>query len=222
NAISFSPEGGTVVVSVAREAGHLEFGVQDEGPGVSFERQATLFSSPHSTRSGGVGIGLPHSRHLAREVGGELRLAPCARGARFELLWPAATAPGPSNMPVQVSATLGGARVLVVEDDPAISALVELSFSARGAEVIVVKDAGEFASVLNGRPVLDLVLLDLSPVDGALSDALDSLEFAAPDAPVVLMSGQPTGVPAEAEGRFAGWVRKPFDMEELVTIVAGL
>jgi CheY-like chemotaxis protein len=223
NGLSFSPSGGKLVASVQLDGDALKFEVSDEGPGVEAERRPSLFSAPTSTRPGGLGIGLPHSRNLARDAGGDLRLLSSDSGARFQLIWPLATKTRiRSSVPSGSAKTLSGARVLVVEDDLAIAALVELSFSARGAEVIVVSDAEEFVNVLLARPVLDLVLLDLSPVDDSLSDALDSLDQAAPGAPIILMSGQPAGIPAEAEGRFASWVRKPFDMEELLETAVGL
>jgi len=223
NGLSFSPRGGHLVVSLDRKGEALSFQVQDEGPGVERERRPSLFAAPNSTRPGGAGIGLPHSRHLAREAGGDLRLGDCDSGARFELIWPMTSlVPSLPSAPLTGTRSLSGARVLVVEDDLAISALIDLSFSARGAEVIVVKDADEFVSVLRARPVLDLVLLDLSPIDDALSDALDSLDQVAPDAPIIIMSGQPGGIPPEAEDRVASWVRKPFDMEELLDSAASL
>ena len=218
NGIAFSCAGSSVLVEVERRGQSYVFTVSDEGPGIPAPRRAALFQAPKSTRSGGVGIGLPHSRHLAREAGGDLALVPSAKGARFELVWPlAATGSSLRASLAPESAThLADARVLVIEDDSALSTLVELSFGARGAEVIVAPDLVALDAIVSGRPVLDLVLLDLSPVGGELETTLNSLARIAPHAPIVLMSGQPTGVPAEAEGRVECWVRKPFDMEELI------
>lgn len=223
NGIAFSPDSGTVTLGVERRGGMLAFSVADEGPGIPAARRSRLFSSRASTRSGGAGIGLPHSRRLAREGGGDLHLVPTPRGALFELVWPvAATSSVRPTLGAESRRDLAGARILAVEDDSALSALIELSFGARGAEVIVVSDAAALDAVLAGRPMLDLVLLDLSPIETRLASALAEIARVAPQAPVVLMSGQPTGVPAEAEGRVARWVRKPFDLDELIGTVRDL
>lgn len=217
NGIAFSPAGGTVLLEVERRGHVLVFTVSDEGPGIPAARRAELFHAPQSTRSGGAGIGLPHSRHLARQAGGDLSLVPSTRGARFELVWPLPqTGTVRPSLAPESGTQLADARVLVIEDDLALSTLVELSFGARGAEVIVAPDRATLDAILAGRPLLDLILLDLSPVEADLDATLAALTRAAPQAPIVLMSGQPTGVPPEAEGRVECWVRKPFDMEELI------
>lgn len=221
NALSFSPEDGRIDLSVNRRGDSIVFVVQDDGPGIPDERLANLFSAPMSTRQGGVGIGLPHSKQLARNAGGDLIVVPAERGARFELTWPVVGSTGVRpSIPVEEAKALDGARVLVLEDDTAISALVELSFEARGAQVVTVEGPEQLRQVLDARPLLDVVLLDLSPVEAELPEVFARLASVAPDAPVILMSGQPTGVPEEMQGRFASWVRKPFDMEQLIATVA--
>lgn len=221
NALSFAPEGGRIDLSVYRQGDAVVFGVQDDGPGIPEDRLGTLFTAPMSTRKGGAGIGLPHSRQIARDAGGDLIVVPADKGARFELTWPVAGSTGVRpSVPAEEAKALEGARVLVLEDDTAISALVELSFEARGAEVITVEDPAQLHRVLDGRPVLDIVLLDLSPVEDDLPHVFDRMRSVAPSAPVILMSGQPTGVPDNAQGQFASWVRKPFDMEQLIATVA--
>src|SRR5690606_27918669 len=139
-------------------------------------RRAELFHAPQSTRSGGAGIGLPHSRHLARQAGGDLSLVPSARGARFELVWPLPqTGTVRPSLAPESGTQLADARVLVIEDDLALSTLVELSFGARGAEVIVAPDRATLDAILAGRPLLDLILLDLSPVEADLDATLAAL-----------------------------------------------
>lgn len=225
NAIDFTPSGGCVDVRVRTEANAVVFVVTDDGPGVPEERRATLFADPVSTRRGGAGIGLTYSRRLACERGGDLRLLASQRGACFEVVWPRASATGlrPSASPEMASLkSLLGARILVVEDDAAIASLLELSLEAKGAEVLVASGAESLAQVLGGRPVFDAALLDLSPVKDGLGQWLDELRRHAPGAPLLLVSGHPNGVPEEAEGRFSAWVRKPFEMGELLQTLAGL
>lgn len=225
NAIDFSPLRARVTLTVERANARLLFRVQDEGPGVDVETAEELFTTLKSTRPGGAGIGLPLSRSLALENGGELRLAhpPVAkeRGACFELQWPAAPSaavpPGKNQ-----SAVLSGARLLVIEDDVSIASLIELSFEAQGAHVLSITEPDQLDEVLMKDPVFDVVLLDLSPVKGRLEEIFARLRALSPHAPVILMSGEPTGVPQVEGANFAAWVRKPFDMGQLLDTVAGL
>ncbi len=221
NALDFSPPGRTVRVAVERQAAVVSITVQDEGPGIPEPRRATLFAEPRSTRPGGAGIGLAHSQRLARESGGDLRLVHSEKGACFELLWPLALATA-FSAESDASSALASARVLVVEDDAAIASLLELSLEARGAQVIVATDRQSLSHVLAGRPVLDAALVDLSPLGEEVAESLDAITRESPNAVVLLVSGQPTGIPPEAEGRFAAWVRKPFEMGELIETLSAL
>lgn len=227
NAIDFAPAGSAIRVSVKWAEQRLVYRVLDEGAGVPAAALPDLFTAPTSMREGGVGIGLPYSRKLAREHDGEVRYVLPAesgtKGACFELSWPpahsSAVAPGPSQA---VRDALHGSRILIIEDDLSISSLIELTFEAHGAQVLSLSTAAQVEEAFRGRPLFDVALLDLSPVRETLNATLTRMSELAPDAPIVLMSGEPSGVPPEAEGRFASWIRKPFDMEQLLSTVGKL
>jgi CheY-like chemotaxis protein len=222
NALDFSPPGRVVRVSLRVEPSTVAIVVQDEGPGIPVERHATLFTEALSTRRGGAGIGLAHSRRLARESGGDLSLLHAERGASFELTWPVLASASAVKNGESSSSILVGARILVVEDDAAIASLLELSLEARGAEVVVASDGQSLERILSGRPLFDAALLDLSPLGERLVESIDAIVRESPRASILLVSGQPTGIPPEAEGRFAAWVRKPFEMSELVETLTSL
>jgi CheY-like chemotaxis protein len=223
NAIAFSPAGGKIQVRLERVSDTIRFSVQDAGPGVPADRARKLFSARTSGRAGGAGIGLSHSRALARQNGGDLELIPSVSGACFELTWPLGAASAPrSAFPPALRAALEGARILLIEDDAAVTTLVEMTLEARGAEIIAVSELSQLRAVLARKPVVDVVLMDLSPVEGELNATLAELAATCPHAALVLMSGQPGGVPSEVERCFQAWVRKPFDMGQLVQTVAEL
>lgn len=223
NAVAFSPPNHLVTLSVSRDDGGVRFCVRDRGPGMSLEMASRVFVTRNSTRPGGAGIGLPLSRRMARENGGELSLLDVDCGTCFQLTWPAApSAAVPSAPPEHYHGVLDGKRVLVIEDDVSICTLVELSLEVHGGQVLAITDSKQLDEVLANRPVFDAVLLDLSPVKGRLLEILARLRHLAPDAPVILMSGEPTGVPEDAQGRFASWVRKPFDMGQLLSTLGRL
>jgi len=219
NAIDFSPEGGEVIVSVSDVGSSVVFAVADEGPGIDPERVATLLSAPQSTRRGGAGVGLRHSAALARKHGGELRVARANPGAAFELRWPIAEARSSVRPALQTKSLVRGARVLLVEDDAAVCSLVELALGARGAEVVIAGSLAAFRAALKDSAPFDAALVDLSPLAGEVCGAFDSLQEVCPDIPVILISGVASGVPEEVIDRATAWVRKPFEMGEVIEVL---
>lgn len=222
NALAFSPAGSTVRLSVQAGPDDLvSLFVDDEGPGIAPELRARLFEGGVTSRRGGAGIGLRHSAALAGRAGGELRLGHAARGTRFELLWPTAWAadgtvrssgvPESAERP-STRASIDGARILIVEDDDAVIELLELALEARGASVVSVKARADLPRVLStGR--FDAALLDMSPLLGDVDGAVEELRRANPHARLVVMSGS---VPQANVGGAAMWVRKPFEVREIV------
>lgn len=221
NAISFSPAGSTVHVSVSAAAGgRATIFVDDAGPGIAPEIRERLFEGGVTSRRGGAGIGLRHSAALAARAGGALRLGHVERGTRFEVVWPlldeaSSCASGAVESAADVSEARGsidGSRILVVEDDEAVTELLELALEARGAQVVSVKErAGLGVALATGR--FDAALLDLSPLLGDLEGAVGDLLRASPRARVVVMSGS---VPDGNVGGAVMWVRKPFEVHEII------
>lgn len=87
----------SIEVSLSRAGGRVHLAVRDHGPGVGADAARTLFApfrrghSAAGEAASGVGLGLALCRSLARDMGGDLRLAPlpaAARGACFILELP--------------------------------------------------------------------------------------------------------------------------------------
>lgn len=111
-------------------------------------------------------------------------------------------------------------RVLLVEDDAAISAAIQTLLRAEDLEVIAV-DRAELALSRIGQEEFDLVLTDLRlPGLGGL-ELLDQLRQRRPRLPVVLMTAHgSTEVAIEATKRGAyDYVVKPFEPDELIDLV---
>jgi signal transduction histidine kinase len=82
NALRFSPAGGEVMLSAqaGREAGQVEFAVEDEGEGIAADKIGRIFErffrvDPARTREkgGGTGLGLSIVKHLVQLHGGGVR-----------------------------------------------------------------------------------------------------------------------------------------------------
>ena len=100
NAIEFSPEGGTIALSLTEQAGRLTLAVRDQGSGAPDYALGQLFDRFYSlprpaTGKKSTGLGLPLVREVARLHGGEARFANHPEGgAEVSLELPAASVRG--------------------------------------------------------------------------------------------------------------------------------
>jgi len=89
------PGSGTVTLRMKSSAGgEMEFGVEDNGPGLPAEVKARPFEPRQSSKPGGAGIGLAICRQLAAHMDGKLLLtATGPAGTSFSLLLPKQNSP---------------------------------------------------------------------------------------------------------------------------------
>jgi DNA-binding NtrC family response regulator len=134
-------------------------------------------------------------------------------GATFRIRWVRAKPPA-APLSAPRAAVLAGTRVLVLEDDVAVATLLESALGARGAQVVVARNVAELAERAGDDH--DAALIDLSPIADDVRGALATLHRGSPDAVLVLISGSATGVPEGLDMEHIRWVRKPFEIAEIV------
>ena len=61
--------------------------IEDRGPGLPENVRDGLFRPFFTTKQTGTGLGLVSCRRVARDLGGDLRLYPRARGGARAVLW---------------------------------------------------------------------------------------------------------------------------------------
>lgn len=92
NAIRFSPEGGTLTISLENKNGQLEFAIADQGPGVTEDKLEEIFApfaqADHSRdhAAGGYGIGLAMVKSILDMHHGEVK-AKNIEGAGLSVEW---------------------------------------------------------------------------------------------------------------------------------------
>jgi signal transduction histidine kinase len=91
--------GGHVWVSVDNRSTDAQAGVElivaDDGPGISVENQAKIFTDFYTTKAEGIGLGLSIVRRLVGDFGGTIHVeSEPDRGTRFVVWFPAAGDPG--------------------------------------------------------------------------------------------------------------------------------
>lgn len=230
NALAFAPAGSTIRVRIGADAQRVRIRVEDEGPGVDPHIVGSLFEG-RTSRPGGAGIGLRHAREMVRRLGGDLVHVHEGLGATFEVVLPRhrptsphGDAPRSSASSQSIRSIVNGARVLVVEDDRAVCALLDAGLGARGVEVVALHDGHDLSRRLSALGAFDAVLLDLSPIAADVAGSISAVRSALPDAGIVFISGSAVALESEldqAQPR-TRWVRKPFEVSEITQAIAEL
>ncbi|MCL2724581.1 MAG: hybrid sensor histidine kinase/response regulator [Polyangiaceae bacterium] len=217
NAIAHAPRDTVIEIKTALEDERCAIVVSDEGQGVSPERRHSIFLGD-SSRPGGAGIGLRHSRALARSYRGDVDLVVedgARKGAAFRVFWPRADVVPESIASAPRGRDLDGLRVLLLEDDVAVTRLLDAALEARGASVAIASTAEELSASL-ANAVYDAVLVDLSPIAENPDRALANVRARLPHAKILLITGNADAVPSAFADHDVELVRKPFEVGEVI------
>jgi CheY-like chemotaxis protein len=110
--------------------------------------------------------------------------------------------------------------VLIVDDDSGTRAALEALLADEGYLVLTAATGSEALALLRGM-IPSLVLLDLRLPDLEGAQVLDRLAEMGQRIPVMTMSASPQPAGLSARYPVAGHLVKPFDIEELLQLVAG-
>jgi signal transduction histidine kinase len=91
NACRYSPDGGSVEVSVVSGEGRVRLAIDDSGPGIPLGERAHIFDRFHraNAKPGGAGLGLAIGNAIVTATGGRWEVAESpAGGARMAVHWP--------------------------------------------------------------------------------------------------------------------------------------
>jgi signal transduction histidine kinase/ActR/RegA family two-component response regulator len=171
NAVRFTPSGGKVTVSITRD-GFDVLRVRDTGAGIDPQFVPHVFepfrqADGASTRThGGLGIGLTIVRRLTEMHGGTVEVSSdgLGLGATFTVTLPIrATRPATDALPDTTRvASLSGANVLVVDDDPDTLELLESTLKMAGARPLPATSVAEALLTVADGPVVDAIVSDIA------------------------------------------------------------
>ncbi|MDP3505635.1 MAG: PAS domain S-box protein [Myxococcales bacterium] len=219
NAAKFSPTDGVVELSVEHVGAVLRVNVRDHGPGIPEEFRGRIFqrfaqADASSTRQkGGTGLGLSISKAIVEKMHGRVGFESAPGGGTiffFELPW---------LPPVGDAGNAGAARVLVCEDDPDVSRVLDKLLSNAGFTVHVAPTL-ERARRLLAMNTYDVITLDMVLADG--DGAVLIGEVRATEAtrltPIIVVSGS-AGELGRAAMMVSDVIIKPFDEGRLLAAV---
>ena len=232
NAIKFTPQGGSVTVTLSRQGGVAQLSVADTGIGIASEYLEQVFDmfaqgGVPLSRHGGLGIGLALVRELSAAQGGEVTVASpgFGQGSTFTVTLPLAGGHDGAVEPMSVAQAMQGLRVLLVDDMEDALMLFAVVLGNEGAQVDTAT-SGAVALELLALNTYDLLISDIGMpgMDGyALLAAVRQLP-----GQEHLRSIAVTGYGRKAEAvrvlgeGFDAHITKPVDFDLLRKTVAGL
>ena len=230
NAVKFTPAG-YVHVGVRYADGWLRFFVRDTGTGISEDRQENLFKAferlDTDNPQPGFGLGLSITARLVGLLGGTISVeSRSGHGSTFEVCLPMQEAGGPETAGVQrvEYARLSGLKAVLIDDDRIQADMARRMLARSGVACDCCHDIKELTELLRGRRY-DLLLTDMQmpEADGHTVLALlrNSNLGQSRDIPVLAVTARTDGETEQMKrDGFAGFLHKPFSMDELLAAVA--
>ncbi len=244
NAIKFTPNGGQVQVLLQRVNSHVELSVTDSGIGIPpsfmpqvFDRFSQRDSS--STRAhGGLGLGLAICKQLVELHGGSIRASSPGEGHGSTFFvdlpvslmqaddtreHPSVEAEAADSMAIP---RLDGVHAFAIDDEPDAREVLTRMLEGQGAVVTAFSSAPDaLAALQSTRPSVIVSDVGMPGMDGyQMIRALRASEARGSRIPALALTAF-----ARAEDRkrslqagFQAHVAKPFDVAELVLMVATL
>jgi len=236
NADQAMPDGGTIHIAVRNttrtesppERGrYVELTVEDHGIGIPREHLSRIFDPYFSTKQAGSGLGLAVAHSIVVKHQGHIEVdSQLGRGSTFRVYLPAGGEARGRPTRVDGARAVAPARILVMDDAPALRDLLCRMLTRAGHECVSVADgvaavASYREELVSGRP-FDVVILDLT-VPGGMGggEALAKLREVDADVTAIVSSGY-SNDPVLADHRsygFRGLIAKPYLPEDLLRVV---
>jgi signal transduction histidine kinase/ActR/RegA family two-component response regulator len=250
NAIKFTPKGGKIRVTLARDKSSLQIEVSDNGQGISPELLPYVFDrfrqadSSSRRKFGGLGLGLSIVKHLVEMHGGtvEARSPGEGLGSTFIVRLPIRAVQMPLSpdegvdedvqeaAPALPLVRLDALRILVVDDEADARRLLVKVLEGVGANVTAAASAAEALEAIAKKPTtggVEVLVSDLGMPDQDGYDLIREVRrrgFHAKDLPAVALTAFVHKDDAR-EAVLAGFqvhIPKPVDPHDLTAVIASL
>lgn len=203
---------------------YVSIAISDTGSGIPDVVIDKIFDPYFTTKEEGNGLGLAVCHSVVSKHDGRIEVSSTpGKGTTFTIFLPATSQSSEKRIVVlQEGKVHSKARVLVMDDESMIRALVERMLNQFGHECVVTEDGSQAIpayqqAMSEGRP-FDIVMMDLT-IPGGIGgkEAIVEILRIDPQAKVIVSSGyanDPVMANYEQYG-FSGVIAKPFTMDEL-------
>jgi len=228
NAVKYTPERGTIEVTLRRDRDTAVLRVRDSGIGMSAELVAKVFElflqGEVPGRQAGLGIGLTLVRHLAELHGGKAFAASAGpgQGSVFTVTLPAIEPQGTSAAADEVGPSQVPRRILLVEDNADARSSLHDALRLDGHRVYEAADGESgIRTAAAVRPDVAIIDIGLPGPDGYEVASALRRTMERPEMVLIAVTGyeQPDSLRRAREAGFDEYVTKPIAPDRLVRLI---
>jgi CheY-like chemotaxis protein len=247
NARDAMPGGGRITMAVRREPAGAQFPfgiveapqrfahfiVRDTGCGIGQDELQHIFEPLYTTKRSGTGLGLAVTHQVVQRHNGEIFVeSEIGVGTTFHIFLPLASVDTSSTTVLAEAggelpegsdhphAAGGAVRVLLVEDDPAVSTGISELLELEGIEVDVASSGHEALDRV-GLALPDVMILDVGLPDIDGKEVYRKVMGMHPGLPVIFSTGHADRGQLDelSAGREVFYLLKPFDADLLIDTI---
>ncbi|ASJ73294.1 PAS domain S-box protein [Granulosicoccus antarcticus] len=209
----------------------VELCIADDGPGIFPEQLSRIFEPFYTTKAvgKGTGLGLSLVHSIMEHNGGHILLdSRPGEGTRFCLLFrpldDEALKSIPMHTPVETPSLKAG-RVLVVDDEPALTEFLKETLELQGLQVIALNDSREALDLLlEPEQQFDLLITDQTMPGMLGTELATQAKNHLGDLKVILCTGHSEQINADNAAEFGidSFLKKPIGIQDIVIAIDNL
>ncbi len=202
NALKFTDAGEVMLTAgknASAEPGRIDFAVADTGVGIPQEKLATIFEAFNQVESstnrkyGGTGLGLPISRRLVEQMGGQLAVTSAPqKGSTFSFSVQFELPARSERSMASETAELWGRRVLVISGNAHQALVLDEILRSWGMETRVfaapVEAFTELSTAKASERTFSLAIVDDRMPSEERAQAAQLVQRSAPGVPILLLA----------------------------------
>ena len=202
---------------------YVKISVRDEGVGIAAEHVKKIFDPYFSTKPKGSGLGLATSYSIVNGHDGLITVdsAP-GSGASFHIYLPASSRRVATEKKSSSAPAKGHGRILVMDDEEEIRALVNFTLTPLGYDITEAPDAATairlYTDSMQANRKFDAVIMDLT-IPGGMggAEAIKKLRVIDPDIKAIVSSGYASDpiMSRHHDYGFCGMIAKPYEASAL-------